>query len=96
MLARSADQRLVVTAVVPQPWPPHPSRSDEPVLAHSASMAEQALADAGLHVGNYRAVDYVLRHARSVRDARDFDAFARHFEAVIAYHKCFEDRQRRD
>ncbi|MFO1038432.1 MAG: type III-A CRISPR-associated protein Csm2 [Geminicoccaceae bacterium] len=31
-----------------------------------------------------------VRNARSVRDGRDFDAFARHFEAVIAYHKCFE------
>jgi CRISPR-associated protein Csm2 len=41
-------------------------------------------------------VSFFVRHARSVRDAQDFNAFARHFEAVIAYHKCFEDRQRRD
>jgi CRISPR-associated protein Csm2 len=41
-------------------------------------------------------LSFFVRHARSVRDARDFAAFARHFEAVIAYHKCFEDKQRRD
>jgi nucleotide-binding universal stress UspA family protein len=66
MLARSANQRLVVTAVVPEPWPPHPLRLDEEFLAHQASMAEKALADAQPVVGNYRLVDYVLRHARSV------------------------------
>lgn len=41
-------------------------------------------------------LSFFVRHARSVRDAQDFTAFARHFEAVIAYHKCFEDGQRRD
>jgi nucleotide-binding universal stress UspA family protein len=66
MLARSADQRLVVTAVVPAPWPPHPLLSDEEFLAYQASAAEKALAEARPQVGNYRAVDYVLRHARSV------------------------------
>ena len=34
-------------------------------------------------------VSFVTRHRNSVRDARDFDAFARHFEAVIAFHKCY-------
>ena len=66
MLARSADLRLVVTAVVPEPWPPHPSWSDEPVLALQTSMAEKALAEARPQVEGYRAVDYVLRRARSV------------------------------
>jgi nucleotide-binding universal stress UspA family protein len=66
MLARSVNQRLVVTAVVPQPWPPHPLRSDEEFLAYQASMAEKALAESQPQVGNCRAVDYVLRHARSV------------------------------
>ncbi|MEK0085283.1 type III-A CRISPR-associated protein Csm2 [Benzoatithermus flavus] len=41
-------------------------------------------------------LSFFVRHARSVRDAQDFMAFARHFEAVVAYHKCFEDKQRRD
>jgi nucleotide-binding universal stress UspA family protein len=66
MLARSANQRLVVTAVVPEPWPPHPLRSDEEFLAYQTSMAEKALAEAQPQVGDYRAVDYVLRRARSV------------------------------
>jgi nucleotide-binding universal stress UspA family protein len=66
MLARSANQRLVVTAVVPEPWPPHPSRADEGFLAYQASMAERALTEARSHVANYPAVDYVLRNARSV------------------------------
>ena len=66
MLARSANQGLVVTAVVAEPWPPHPSQSDERFLAYQASMAEKALAEAQPLVGNYRAVDFVLRRARSV------------------------------
>src|SRR5919202_1092499 len=33
MLARAADQRLVVTAVVPEPWPPHPLQTDAEFLA---------------------------------------------------------------
>ena len=65
MLARSAELRLVVTAVVPEPWPPHPSRSDEAFLVHQARTAEQALAEARTQVGDHRAVDYVLRRARS-------------------------------
>ena len=66
MLARPANQRLVVTAVVPEPWPPHPFRFGEEFLAYQVSMAEKALAEAQAQVENYRAVDYVLRHARSV------------------------------
>ena len=66
MLARPANLRLVVTAVVPEPWPPHPVRSDEQFLAYQASMAEKALTEAQPQVGNHRAVDYVLRRARSV------------------------------
>src|SRR5919202_5036283 len=66
MLARSTDQRLMVTAVVAEPWPPYPPGSDEPVLARQSSLAEDALAEARLHVGNTGAADYVLRRARSV------------------------------
>jgi nucleotide-binding universal stress UspA family protein len=65
MLARSADQPLVVTTVVPEPWPPHPSRSDREFLAHQASRAEQALAEARSELGDAHA-DLVLRHARSI------------------------------
>jgi len=66
MLARAADQRLVVTAVVPEPWPPHPLQADAEFLALQASMAERALAEAKAQVGDHRAVDFVLRRARSV------------------------------
>jgi len=66
MLARAADQRLVVTAVVPEPWPPHPLQADAEFLALQASMAEKALAEARPQVGDHRAVDFVLRRARSV------------------------------
>ncbi len=34
-------------------------------------------------------VSFCSRHRNSVNDARDFFAFTRHFEAVIAFHKCF-------
>jgi nucleotide-binding universal stress UspA family protein len=66
MLARSANQRLVVTAVVPEPWPPHPFRSDEEFLAYQASAAEKALAEAQTLVGCEHAAEYVLRRACSV------------------------------
>jgi CRISPR-associated protein Csm2 len=41
-------------------------------------------------------VNFFARHANAVKDEKDFIAFARHFEAVMAYHKCFEIKQRRD
>ena len=66
MLARSAHQRLVVTAVVPEPWPPNPYRSDEEFLTYQARAAEKALGEAQAQVGDYPVVDYVLRRARSV------------------------------
>ncbi len=34
-------------------------------------------------------VSFAARHRNSVDDARDFEAFARHFEAVIAFHKLY-------
>ncbi|NAZ37430.1 type III-A CRISPR-associated protein Csm2 [Rubellimicrobium sp. CFH 75288] len=45
--------------------------------------------------------DFVAHHARLVKTVADFRAFARHFEAVVAWHKVFEkdceqaDRQSR-
>lgn len=35
----------------------------------------------------------LVRHGNSVEDRRSFLAFARHFEAVMAYHKVFEDKR---
>ncbi len=66
MLARSANQRLVVTALVPEPWPPNPERSDEEFLTYQAGAAEKALTEAQAQVGGDLAADYVLRRARSV------------------------------
>jgi nucleotide-binding universal stress UspA family protein len=66
MLARSTDQRLVVAAVVPEPWPPNPYRSDEEFLAYQARVAEKSLSEAQAHVADYPTADYVLRRARSV------------------------------
>src|SRR5688500_17785873 len=66
MLARSANQPIVVTALVPEPWPPNPYGFDEEFLAYQASAAEKALAEAQAQVGDDLAADYVLRRARSV------------------------------
>jgi nucleotide-binding universal stress UspA family protein len=66
MLARSANQRLVVTAVVPEPWPPHPLRSDAELLGPQVTAAEKALADARAQLADLPAVDSVLHRARSV------------------------------
>jgi nucleotide-binding universal stress UspA family protein len=66
MLARSVNQRLVVTAVVPEPWPPNPYRSDEEFLTYQARAAEKALDEAQAQVGEYPMAEYVLRRARSV------------------------------
>jgi len=37
-----------------------------------------------------------VRAGHAVKDRKDFEAFARHFEAVIAFHKVYETRQRGD
>jgi nucleotide-binding universal stress UspA family protein len=66
MLARSTNQRLVVTAVVAAPWPPRPSRAEQQFLAHQTSTAEKALTEARSQVGNHPAAEFVLRHGRSV------------------------------
>jgi len=34
-------------------------------------------------------VRFFTVHRNSVKDARDFEAFARHFEAVVAFHKVY-------
>lgn len=35
----------------------------------------------------------LVRHGNSIEDRRSFLAFARHFEAVMAYHKVFEHKR---
>lgn len=39
---------------------------------------------------------FFVKHARSVGDKPTFQAFMRHFEAVMAYHKVYEKKQGRD
>lgn len=34
-----------------------------------------------------------VRHGNSVEDRDSFNAFVRHFEAIMAYHKVFEDKR---
>jgi CRISPR-associated protein Csm2 len=41
-------------------------------------------------------LQFFVDHAAAVRDRKDFDAFRRVFEAVIAYHKFYEPKRNRD
>lgn len=36
---------------------------------------------------------FFLDHVKAVQNLRDFEAFCRHFEAVVAFHKFYEDRR---
>ncbi len=66
MLARSADDDVVVGTVVPEPWPPNPYQADTEFLAYQEAAAESALAYARTQVGADLRVDYRLHTARSV------------------------------
>ncbi|WP_375432277.1 universal stress protein [uncultured Friedmanniella sp.] len=66
MLARSAGDDLVVTTVVPTPWPPSPDRIDAEFLALSEQMAEGVLASARARLAPDLTVDYVVHHDRSI------------------------------
>jgi len=39
-------------------------------------------------------LQFFVDHAKAVQDRKDFDAFRRTFEAVIAYHKFHEEKRR--
>jgi len=39
--------------------------------------------------------DFVAHHANLVKSLQDFSLFARHFEAVVAWHKVFESQKPR-
>jgi CRISPR-associated protein Csm2 len=41
-------------------------------------------------------LQFFVDHAAAVQDRKDFDAFRRVFEAVIAYHKFYEPKRNRD
>lgn len=66
-LARSGHDRLVVAAVVPEPWPPQPLRLDEEYLDLQAGTAREALDEARRQVGeDLPGAEFLLRRATSV------------------------------
>lgn len=42
-----------------------------------------------------RFLKFFESHTRSVQTVKDFDAFCKHFEAVVAFHRYKKDRKRR-
>jgi nucleotide-binding universal stress UspA family protein len=66
MLARSAEEPVVVATIVPAPWPPSPYRSDAEFLHLQEQAGLAVLASARTQLGRAPAGDYVLRRARSV------------------------------
>ncbi|WP_375425304.1 universal stress protein [uncultured Friedmanniella sp.] len=66
MLARSAQERLVVVSVVPRPWPPSAYGGDAEFLALAEQMAEAVLASARARLPEDLEVDYLVRHDPSV------------------------------
>ena len=66
VLARSAQDRIVVAAVVPTPWPPSPFLGEAEYLTQVEHTAEQAQARARTQLGTGSEAEFVLHHARSV------------------------------
>lgn len=66
MLARSAGEDLVVTTVVPLPWPPRPAAMDAEYREHLKRRGEQALARARAELDHHSQARFELREARSV------------------------------
>lgn len=65
MLARSADEELVVCAVVPAAWPPSPARIDAEYQAELERAAEHALSRARARLPSDVRASYEVLHARS-------------------------------
>lgn len=65
MLARSADDDLVVCAVIPESWPPGPGRVDAEYRAQVEALAEDALTQARSRIGEDVPIQLVVEHARS-------------------------------
>ncbi|GAA1852001.1 universal stress protein [Microlunatus capsulatus] len=66
VLARSGDERVVVVTVVPTPWPPSPYRVDAEFLALQERAAQEVLEQARARLDDDLAVEYLVRHDRSV------------------------------
>ena len=65
MLARSADDDLLVAAVVPPPWPPSPARVDAEYRAYLDDTANDALEQARARLPADIPATFVVHHARS-------------------------------
>ena len=66
-----------------------PSISDSEILAQVAFLKASSAYAAGRSTDNKPVLDFVVKHANSIKDRRDFLDFHRHFEAVIAFHKVY-------
>jgi nucleotide-binding universal stress UspA family protein len=65
MLARSADEDVLLCAVVPLPWPPSPARVDGEYRAYLDGVASDALAEARARMPADVTADTLVHHARS-------------------------------
>ena len=66
VLARAAGESLVVTVVVPAPWPPAPDQADREYRALQERSAQEALDEARSHIGSDLQAELQVRHAHSV------------------------------
>jgi len=82
MLARSADDDVLVCAVVPEPWPPSPARVDAEYRAHLDGLAKDSLQSARARLPTDIAVEVEVHHARSA-PAGLLDAAQRHDATII-------------
>jgi nucleotide-binding universal stress UspA family protein len=83
MLARSADDDLVVCAVVPVSWPPSPARVDAEYRAALDRTADEALAKARARLPANISATFVIEHARSA-PAGLLEVAERHDASLIA------------
>jgi nucleotide-binding universal stress UspA family protein len=65
MLARSADDDLVVCAIIPSPWPPSPARVDAEWRAELEQIANEALDRARERLPDDVPARFLVQHARS-------------------------------
>ena len=80
-LARSADDELVVCAVIPESWPPGPGRVDAEYRAQVEALATDALEQARARIGEDVPIQLVIEHARSA--AAGLLEVAEHHDAAI-------------
>jgi nucleotide-binding universal stress UspA family protein len=82
MVARSAGDDLVLSAVIPDTWPPSPARVDAEYQAHLERTAQGALDQARRRIADDIEVATDVRHARST-PAGLLEAAERHEASMI-------------